>query len=111
MRGLYLVVPDIEACRPELTGRGVAWLSARSGTRRPMVAGVAASFRAWTRTGPTMPVSPIFVILTVMRGCYRNVDTAELKADAMRQAGIERPRTASMHEVRDIAVAISDTKF
>ena len=76
VRGLYLVVPDIEASRRELTIEG--WTSARSGTRTPVVAGGRArTFLVWIRTGRITPPSPTSAIPTAMPGCFKSAVTAE----------------------------------
>ena len=77
VRGLYLVVPDIEAS-PTRTRRIEGWTSARSGTRTPVVAGGRArTFRVWIRTGRTTPASPTSAIPTAMPGCFKSAATAE----------------------------------
>ena len=76
VRGLYLVVPDIEASRRELTIEG--WTSARSGTRTPVVAGGRArTLLVWIRTGRITPPSPTSAIPTAMPGFFKSAVTAE----------------------------------
>jgi catechol 2,3-dioxygenase-like lactoylglutathione lyase family enzyme len=85
VRGLYLVVSDIDACRRELTGRGVVVSDIRHKDADGAWRG--GFLQALILTGPTMPVSPISVTQTATRGYYRNVVTAEAKRSVVRWAG------------------------
>ena len=75
VRGLYLVVPDIEACQTRTHGSG-------SGRQRDPAQGhrwrrmaAARTFRVSIRTGRTTPASPISAIPTETPGCFKSAAT------------------------------------
>ena len=77
VRGLYLVVRDIEACQRELTDRGLGVSEIRH--KDTVVAGVADTCRASIRAAVTMRVSRISAIPTGMRGCCKNAAITRLE--------------------------------
>jgi catechol 2,3-dioxygenase-like lactoylglutathione lyase family enzyme len=73
VRGLYLVVTDIEGCRSELTDRGVAVSDIR---HKDADGGWRGDFSpAATLATLTMRVLPIFAIPTATPGCCKNAAT------------------------------------